>query len=179
MACFTQWRDAGVGMAATCFAMASACQAQAPPIARPHCTMSPPFALTDANQLKATALRKRVGDKTIVYTRLQTGANFEGGVSYRIQLRADGSLRMRCEQKAASAERWSPCRGLNESNPRARDRDVGVWRVEGGDLVLQRTALEALGREEARVALHEANGMFAARGVRGPHFCLPGPIGIE
>ena len=56
---------------------------------------------------------------------------------------------------------------------------MGVWRVDGDRLVIQRTRSAAEGREEGTFSLHKRDGVVVARSLSGPRFCLPGIVKFE
>ncbi len=161
--------------AACMCALAGAAAAQGPPRAR--CRSAPaPFALTAENQIKGKALLGRLAGRTLVYTRpsvLLSGA--PGVAQYRLQFRDDGSMAMECRVRPAHAAAWRRCAVFGPRPGAAGDRDVGTWRIENDQLVLQRTRF---GEAESRMTLHARGGALAVRRIAGTH-CMQGPVSLQ
>lgn len=130
----------------------------------------PPFATTAANRMKGAELRDWLPGKRIVAERLNSSGK---RVNRRVyEFRADGSILITC-----TGPRGEPCTRFNPSS--GVSRDVGVWKIDGDALVLNRTQFAEDGRSEARVTLHRQGSVYAAAPAGGPHFCLPGLIVVE
>jgi hypothetical protein len=145
---------------------------------RAPCREAPaPFALSADNQIKGSALHDRLAGKTLVFTRPATGPRGgPGEMQFRIEFRGDGSTVLGCRRRRANESAWSPCQQFGPEGGQTGDRDVGVWRLEGDQLVLQRTRF---GIEESRVTLHAAQGAaLAVRRISGAP-CMPGPVMLE
>lgn len=156
-------------------AVAAAATAQGPPNVR--CRDAPaPFALSAGNQIKGSDLMRRLAGKTMVYTRpsvLLSGA--PGVAQYRIAFRDDGSMALACRVKPAQAQAWRPCAVFGPKPGTVGDRDVGAWRVEGDQLVWQRTRF---GDAESRLAFHAQGDALAVRRIAGAP-CAQGPVSLE
>ncbi|HEY7610652.1 MAG TPA: hypothetical protein VIF14_15590 [Alphaproteobacteria bacterium] len=139
---------------------------------------APPFAAAPANQLKGEALSGPIAAKTLVVVRKQSGPAART-IRLHFQFRADGSALIRCEVHLREGALWRPCPRFNPGSPNAADRDVGIWRIEADQLLLQRVRFSAEGRDEGRFTFHGANGVIGIRRESGPHFCLPGVAKFE
>jgi len=143
---------------------------------RRRCLASdPPFATSLANQIKGPEISRMLADKSIVALRRSVGGGapeLEGRFGFAF--RADGSVLFTCQTHRGPGAPWEPCRAFNPDT--AGSRDVGVWRVEGDVLIVQRTRF---GESEARVTLHRQGNVYAFARLTTAHLCLPGPITVQ
>jgi hypothetical protein len=126
------------------------------------------FELTPANQMKGAELRAFLPGKHVTAERRNTDGKSS---RYGFEFRADGSLVFDCRNMSGQ-----PCRNFT---PGAGARDIGVWRIDGDQVVLQRTRFAAQGRKDGRVTFHRQGGVYAGGRTSAPHFCLAGPILLE
>lgn len=137
--------------------------------ARASCRIAEsPFDLTLANQIKGGQLRAFLSGKRLVAQRLD---NDGASTRYGFEFRPDGSLVFTCHNVNRQ-----PCFNFT---PGGAARDIGVWRVEGDVLVLQRTRFAAQGRADGRVTFHRQGGIYVGGRTNAPHFCLAGPLLVE
>ena len=127
-----------------------------------------PFELTPANRVNGTQLRALLSGKRVVAQRRN---NSSPSSRYGFEFRADGSLVFTCQ-----VLNGEPCGFFT---PGGSGRDIGVWRIEGDQLVLQRTRFAAQGRIDGRVTLHRQGNVYAGGRTSAPHFCLAGPLVVE
>jgi hypothetical protein len=129
----------------------------------------PPFELTPANQIKGAELRTLLPGKRLFAERQMNDRKRANRFGF--EFRADGSLVFTCRGAGGQA--------CPQFTPGTGGRDVGVWRIEGDQIVLQRTRFAEQGRVDGRVTLHRKGGTYAGGRTSAPHFCLPGLIIVE
>lgn len=167
-----RWTAWLIGIAAAAGAPGAAAQ-QAPQV---RCgTPQPPFEANADNQLKGDVLQQRLSGKTLVFTRPTVGPAGRpfGQARFRIELRTDGSTQMTCKMRRNAGGGWQACQSVGTDG--ARDRDVGTWRIDGDQIVFQRTRF---GEQESRITLHAVGARLAARRIATAP-CLPGPATLE
>lgn len=139
-----------------------------------------PFAATPQNQINGATLLRRLAGHGIVFTRRQAAQFGYNEIQYRFDFHEDGSFTASCaahNPRRLNAQQV-PCRRFNPAS-RISGRDVGVWRVDGGRLVLRRTGLNAGDITEGFFTLHQQAGVVAVKHMGGLHFCMQGPVKVE
>lgn len=162
-----RWCLLGLALAVLALAAAPAHAQQ-----RARCKpLPPPFATNAANQIKGEALQRRLTGKTMTLTRpaIRPGVQTQ----FRFEFRADGSIVMTCRLRRGAGGEGRPCGAFGPSG--SGGRDVGVWRVEGDQVVIQRTRFAG---QEGRITLHAEGNLLAVRRIAGA-VCLPGAVTLE
>ena len=155
-------------------ALAGLALAAAPAHAQPQARCKPrppPFTTNAANQIKGEALRRRLTGKTMALMRpaLRPGVQLQ----FRFEFRVDGSVVMTCRLRRGAGGQGRPCGAFGPEG--SGGRDVGVWRIESDQVVIQRTRFAG---QEGRIALHAHGSLLAVRRIAGA-VCLPGTVTLE
>ncbi|MGH7006269.1 MAG: hypothetical protein ACREIP_20170 [Alphaproteobacteria bacterium] len=131
--------------------------------------------------MKGAALSERISGKSLVVERTGSGSGEGRLLRFSFHFRSDGSVEIRCESRPmqASSGSWRGCRQFNPGNTAAPERDLGTWRIEADQLIMQRLRTAAEGREEGRFTFHAQGEVVAARRLTGSAFCVPGIVRLE
>ena len=93
---------------------------------------------------------------------------------FSTEVRADGSIFSRCEERLTKAESFQPCRQRRGTETVQGPNEIGVWRIADG--LYCRTFSQITSGAEGCSSVHRQDGRYLFKHVRGPIICGQGEI---